>query len=531
VGTPYLLGIDLGTTTCRAAVFDPQGRQAGVSSLETAARYPRPTWAEVDPRVWWEGTARVLRQALDAAGVEAQAIAGVGLTGLMHAPVLVDAAGEAVTPAMLWMDQRCAPQSARLERSGSSGRFGTSLSAAKLRWLADEQPQALARAAHLLLPKDFLRLRLTGAVATDPSDAGGTGLYRRQEGAWDWEAVDVCGVPRRLLPPVRPAWSLAGSVTPEAARATGLAPGTPVAVGGADTYCTRLGIGGLAPGEACIYVGTAAWVAVTTAPPGGPLGGPPGSSPPGGEVVRGFGSTATTGAALRWARDLIAPPGDTGGPGGPGGPDGVPRGDRQGSVSATYDAIVGAAAGVPPGAEGLFFLPHLMGERGPRPDPLARGALVGLTLLHGRGHVVRAVLEGTAFQIRRLLEERLSEGRGGALRGAVVCGGGARSVLWVRLLADITALPLRVPAVVEAGVLGAAILGGVAAGVHTLEEGRAKMVGPARPVVPDPLAAARYGPLFERYRDLDDLLTPWFHRQEAQDPQDPQDAPERHDQR
>jgi xylulokinase len=138
------------------------------------------------------------------------------------------------------------------------------------------------------------------------------------------------------------------------------------------------------------------------------------------------------------------------------------------------------------------------------------------------------VLEGTAFQIRRLLEERLSEGRGGALRGAplrgaVVCGGGARSDLWVRLLADITALPLRVPAVVEAGVLGAAILGGVAAGVHTLEEGRAAMVGPARPVAPDPLAAARYGPLFERYRDLDDLLTPWFHRQDAQAPEDAQD--------
>ena len=141
MGAPYLLGIDLGTTTCRAAVFDLRGRQIGASSLETAARYPRPTWAEVDPRVWWEGTVRVLRQTLGAAGVDPRAIAGVGLTGLMHAPVLVDAAGEAVTPAMLWMDQRCAPQSARLERAAPAGRFGTSLSAAKLRWLADEQPR------------------------------------------------------------------------------------------------------------------------------------------------------------------------------------------------------------------------------------------------------------------------------------------------------------------------------------------------------------------------------------------------------
>ena len=416
MGAPYLLGIDLGTTTCRAAVFDLRGRQIGASSLETAARYPRPTWAEVDPRVWWEGTVRVLRQTLGAAGVDPRAIAGVGLTGLMHAPVLVDAAGEAVTPAMLWMDQRCAPQSARLERAAPAGRFGTSLSAAKLRWLADEQPQALARAAHLLLPKDFLRLRLTGAVATDPSDAGGTGLYRRQDGAWDREAVDLCGVPRRLLPPVRPSWSLAGCVTPAAARATGLAPGTPVAVGGADTYCTRLGAGGLAPGEACLYVGTAAWVAVTAEPPRG--------EPPRGELRagrRGRGaplgarSCAVRGHRHHRSRPALGPRPDRppwAAPGGPGdAPGSDPQGDPQGAVSASYDALVEAAAGVPPGAEGLFFLPHLMGERGPRPDPLARGALVGLTLLHGRGHVVRAVLEGTAFQIRRLLEERLGEAR------------------------------------------------------------------------------------------------------------------------
>ncbi len=308
MGAPYLLGIDLGTTTCRAAVFDLRGRQIGASSLETAARYPRPTWAEVDPRVWWEGTVRVLRQTLGAAGVDPRAIAGVGLTGLMHAPVLVDAAGEAVTPAMLWMDQRCAPQSARLERAAPAGRFGTSLSAAKLRWLADEQPQALARAAHLLLPKDFLRLRLTGAVATDPSDAGGTGLYRRQDGAWDREAVDLCGVPRRLLPPVRPSWSLAGMRDPG---------GGPRHRAGPRDARGRGGRGHVLHPPGSRQAGPRRGVPLHRH---GRLGGGHGRAPQGrtpqggagptrGEIVRGFGATATTGAALRWARDLIAPPG------------------------------------------------------------------------------------------------------------------------------------------------------------------------------------------------------------------------------
>lgn len=483
----YLMGIDLGTTTCRCAVFDLDGQEVAAASLEVPVRYPQPLWAEVDPEDWWQGTTRVVRQALQTGVIAPERIAGVGISGLMHAPVLLDAAGAPVAPAMLWMDQRCAPQCRALRRDAESlglpvaRGFSTTQTAPKLRWLAERRPDILSRARWLLLPKDFIRLCLTGAGGTDASDAGGTGMFDREAGDWAWEIVRLARVPRRLVPAIHPAWSLGGGVTPDAAAGTGLLPGTPVAVGGADTFCTRLGAGRMAPGEVCIYVGTAAWIALVT-----------GTDQNGHEIVRGFGATSTTGAALRWLRDLLA---------------------SDGSLPNSYDALTQEANDVPPGAEGLFFLPHLMGERGPQADPLARGALVGLTLRHGRPHVVRAVLEGTTFQIRRLLEARADRA---IPIGGVVCGGAARSVLWMQILADVTGLPLRAPAVVEAGTLGAAILGGVAAGLLSLETGLARMVRDGSRYAPRAAASARYDALYAHYCRLDDLLAPWFRAEGAQ---------------
>jgi xylulokinase len=252
-----------------------------------------------------------------------------------------------------------------------------------------------------------------------------------------------------------------------------------VAAGGGDTSCTLAGAGTLAAGEVCIYLGTAAWIALVD-----------GAVHDGGPSVRSFSATATTGAALRWVRDLLA---------------GTARADE----SESYSTLTQQAADVPPGAEGLFFLPHLMGERGPLADPLARGALIGLTLRHSRPQIVRAILEGTAFHLRRLLEAQAADNGPSAASG-VACGGAARSALWMQLLADITHVALRVPEVVEAGVLGAAILGGVAAGIQQRDSARLQMAQIGPTYTPNATLTPRYNALYAHYCQLDDLLAPWF---------------------
>jgi xylulokinase len=490
VSPDLLLGIDVGTTTCRAALFDLLGHEVAAAYAEMAVRYPRPLWAEVDPETWWDGVVRVVRRALE--GIAPQRVAGIGLSGLMHAPVLLDAAGQPVTPAMLWMDQRCAPQCEAINQELRAGgkalarEVSSTVSGPKVRWLAEERPEELAKAAHFVLPKDYVRFRLSGALGSDPGDAIGTGLFDRQAGTWQWNMVEACRVPRALLPELYEPAARAGGVSREAADATGLVAATPVATGSSDTFCTRLGAGKLSPGEACLYLGTAAWIAMTD-----PVSG----------SSSGFGATSTTGAAVRWVRDLVGPWASDG---------------SADDVSSSYETVTALAEQIPLGAEGLFFLPHLMGERGPVADPLARGALAGLTLRHGRGHVTRAVIEGTAYQLRKLIEARVAERGGVALTGAIACGGAARSALWLQTIADVTRVPLRVPGVIEAAALGAAILGGVVGGVlPSIEAAQQCLVKAGAAYAPDDELARQYDALYARYCRLDDLLAPWFREESS----------------
>src|SRR5262245_43360079 len=224
---PYIMGIDLGTTTCRCAIFDLLGTEIASAYRETPVRYLRPLWAEVDPESWWSSTVEVVREALDRSCITPDQITGVGLSGLMHAPVLLDADGQPLVPAMLWMDQRCAPQCEAMCReqlalgaNKMTERFSPTLTAPKLRWLADTQPDVLSHAKALLLPKDFVRYRLTGAICTDATDAGGTGLFDHKCSDWDWEAVQLAHMPADILPPIRPSWAPGGHITRAAARAT-----------------------------------------------------------------------------------------------------------------------------------------------------------------------------------------------------------------------------------------------------------------------------------------------------------------------
>jgi xylulokinase len=433
----FLLAIDVGTTTTRCILFDLEGRPVGEAYREPRAHHPRPNWTEVDPEDWWTSAAAVIREALQRSGVSSESILGIGLSGLMHALVPIDKRGRPLARTMLWMDQRCQPQAEWLTRehgelvrelTGRKGPVGTTLSAPKLRWIVENEPELLRRTHKFLPVKDFVRLRLTGTWATDPSDAAGTCLFDQRSSDWSIRMLECIGVPPEKMPPIRSGTEVIGTVTEGAAQATGLPPGTPVVVGGADVPCTRIGANARVPGRACLYLGTAAWISV--------------SRP--GKGRDAIGATATTGASLKWLLALLGIEGST-----------REHGSR-------YASLVDKARTAPPGARGVIFLPHLMGERGPHHNPEAKGVLFGLTLAHGQPEIARAVLEGCAFQLRAILESPNL----GDVRDMVAVGGGARSALWLDIIADVTDVTLTVPRVLEAGALGAAILAGVGVGVY-----------------------------------------------------------------
>ncbi|MCU0522858.1 MAG: FGGY family carbohydrate kinase, partial [Anaerolineae bacterium] len=375
-----LLGLDVGTTTTRALVFDLAGQPVAEAYREVAIAHPRPGWAELDAEQCWRATIEVIGEVLSVDESFSRRLLAIGLTGLLHALVPVDTAGNPLASAMLWLDHRCAPQAAWLwqqhgdlirSTTGARG-MNSSSSGPKLRWLVEHEPALVEQAAVFLPMKDFIRLRLTGRIATDPSDAAGTALVDNHSGEWCAPLLAAIGISLGKLPPIRGSAEVIGAVTAEAAQATGLAAGIPVVVGAGDTTCTRIGADAEGTGRACIYMGTAAWIAAPQRQAGC------------------FAATATTGAALRWLVGLFDPaPGQ--------------------AASAAYTVLLEEAASAPRGAASLLFLPHLMGERGPAYNPKAKGVLFGLTLAHGRAEITRAVLEGCAFHIRSILDQLCAE--------------------------------------------------------------------------------------------------------------------------
>jgi xylulokinase len=481
--SPVLLALDLGTTTCRCLLFDLAGQLLAEAACETPPRHPQPRWAEVDPDRWWDNVCLVTRRALHQWGGDPHCIAAAGLAGLMHAPVLLGHDGRPVYPAMLWMDQRCAAEAEwmrrelapLLERALGSVRASTTVTAPKLRWLAVHRPDVLAATRVVLLPKDYIRFRLTGHLGTDPSDASGTGLYSQTAGSWAVELAVALGLRPEQLPPIAPSTAIAGRVTREAAEATGLPEGTPVVTGMSDVRATIAGAGPFAPSEACLYLGTAAWITVPLPAPGA--------------ARRSFGSTSTTGAAVRWMAHILEG-------------DGADH-----SPAATYSRLTALAAQAPPGADGLLFLPHLMGERGFRPHPQASGLLFGLSLAHGRPHLARAVLEGTAQHLRATIEHAAMP----PPSLIIATGGGARSSLWCQIIADTTGCRLEVPRVVESGALGAAICAAAGTGLYPdVETAAQHMVRREQHYVPDPARHARYSRLYRLWLDLEERVQEFY---------------------
>jgi xylulokinase len=466
-----VLAIDLGTSAVKVILFDLDGRIVASVEQDTPLRHPRPTWIESDAEIWWQTAAAGVRAVLAESSDHAEAIRAIGVCGFMHTLVPIDSAGQALCPPMLWPDQRCAAEAADLSAHADTfrritGRPVTTMSSVpRLRWLGAHYPDAIARARAFLLSKDFLRYRLTGEISTDHYDANGTGLVDRRTGAWSDELLDLAGVRPNQMPPIRESEDLAGKVTPYAAAATGLRQGTPVVVGSGDWPSTIIASGCYLPDRVCLYLGTAGIIgAFTSAEEQARFG-----------KQAYFGSVTATGSALRWTRELFD--------------DSTPR--------LTYPSIADEAETSEPGARGVLFLPHLMGERGGTMRPAARGAFFGLTLAHRRADLFRAVLEGTALWLRATTEPYLAKQPIGDF---LLLGGGARGRLWRQIVAAIYRRRLLVPEVVEGGALGVAMIAAVGTGLQPdYRRTAAEWIRIARVEEPDPALVARYE---EIYRDF-----------------------------
>ncbi len=483
---PYLIGIDSSTTATKALLIDENGSIVAVAATEYDYATPHPLWSEQDPELWWTGTIQSIRSVLAQSGIDPAAVAGIGLTGQMHGLVLLDEAGKVLRPAILWNDQRTAAQCdeirARLGKDRLIDITGndalTGFTAPKILWVAQNEPDLYARTRHILLPKDYVRFRLTGEYATDKAGAAGTILFDLAQRDWSPAVLDALNIPARWLPPTFEGPAITGSVNSAAAEATGLRAGTPVMAGGGDQAAGAVGTGAVSEGIVSLALGTSGVVfAATDRPfiePHGRLHAFCHSVPNKWHLM---GVMLSAAGSLRWYRDTLAP-------------------------GMGYDELLAPAADIAAGSEGLLFLPYLTGERTPHPDPLARGAFVGLTVRHTKPHMTRAVLEGVAFGLRDSFELMRSVGLS-EIDQVRVAGGGARSALWRQILADIFNTELVTVNTTEGAAYGAALLAAVGAGiwpdVESACSATVQITGSTRP---QPKQVAVYEPAYQRYRAL-----------------------------
>ena len=466
------IGLDVGTSGAKGLAVAPDGAVVARAERGYPLSTPRPGWAEQDPEDWWRASAAVLEELQAAAG----APAGIGLSGQMHGLVALDGADRVLRPAILWNDQRTAAECAEIEqRLGferlvalTGNRALTGFTAPKLLWLRRHEPEVYERVAAILLPKDYVRLRLCGERAGDVTDASGTLLFDVGARAWSTEVCAALEVDPAWLPPALESPQVSGTTDA----------GVPVAAGAGDQAAAALGAGIVAPGgPASVVLGTSG---VVFAALEGYTPDPQARAHTFCHAVPGawhaMGVALSAAGSLRWLRDVAAP-------------------------GAEYDALTAEAAAWAPGVEGLTFLPYLAGERTPHADPAARGSFTGLALRHDRGALVRAVLEGVACSLRDCLDVLREVGVAPAT--GIASGGGARSELWLRIAATVLELPLARTAVDEGAAFGAALLGGVAGGLwRDPAEAVAATVRATEVIEPEPAWADAYAALRDRYRAL-----------------------------
>jgi xylulokinase len=447
----YFLGLDIGTSGVKAVLVAPHGPVKAEATQAHPLSTPKPGWAEQDPHDWWRASLAAISKVLSKAKIHASDVAALGLSGQMHSSVFLDAKGKVIRPALLWCDGRTTPQCQAITRKVGEGRLKAwvgnpaleGFTLPKVLWLKENEPSAFKRLAKVVLAKDYIRYCLTGELMSEPSDASATLMYDVAKRRWSDEMMKAVGLSMSLLPGLGGSAEILGRLSSAAAKATGLAQGTPVAGGGADNACGAVGVGLLAPGDAVVSWGTSGTVLAPTLKPKADSGLRVHSfchAVP--DTWYAMGVMLTAGGAFAWHRENWA---------------------RELAAKPDANLLLNAeAAKIAPGSEGLSFLPYLQGERSPHRDASARGALVGLSLAHSRAHVSRAVMEGICFGLRDSLE--ILKSMGLPLKQCLLTGGGAKSPLLRRMQADIYGLPVRRVNREEGPAYGAALLGAVAAG-------------------------------------------------------------------
>jgi xylulokinase len=497
-----LLGIDTSTTATKAILIDDQGKVIVSATSEYSYDTPKPGWTEQPASSFWQGTVRSIRTVMEKADLTGRDISAIGLTGQMHGMTLLDARGETIRPVILWNDQRTAAQCEEithivgqkrvLELTGNP--VLTGFTAPKILWVKQYEPNSFAKISKILLPKDYVRYKLSGKFASEVSDASGTSLFNVGLRQWSDEMLSAIGIPRAWMPEVSESPEISARVNREAAQITGLLEGTPIAGGGGDQAAGAVGMGIVNEGRVSLQLGTSGVIfaasdrykpesegrlhAFCHAVPG---------------KWHWMGVMLSAAGSFRWYRDTL---GD------------IERQEAARSGQDAYDLLTQSAATAPPGSEGLFFLPYLTGERTPNPDPDARGAFVGLTVRHTKAHLTRSVLEGVSYGLRDSLE--LMRDLGLNVTQLRASGGGIKSAFWRQMLADVFGTEITTVNSAEGAAYGAALLAGVGVGVWASVESACESsihsTGSTSPGV-DRFTYNRYYPI---YHDLYTALAPTF---------------------
>ncbi len=495
----YLLGLDIGTSGAKALLCDDRGTVLATALAEYPLMTPQPLWSEQHPADWWQGACAAIRQVLQTAGVDGAQVGGLGLTGQMHGAVFLDADNQAIRPALLWNDQRTAAECAEItERVGAERLIAlvgnpalTGFQAPKIVWLRNHEPANYARLARVLLPKDYIRLNLTGVAAADASDAAGTLLLDLRTRDWSDEVLRALDIPRDWLPQVVEGPAVTGGVLPDIARMLGLPAGLPVIAGGGDNAAAAVGTGIVRAGVISSSIGTSG---VLFAHSDDIALDPQGRLHTFCHAVPGkyhlMAVTLSAGGAFQWFRNSLR---------------------QLGLPALSYDELAAQAASAPIGAEGLIFLPYLSGERTPHLDPYARGGFIGLTQRHTIGHMARAVMEGVTYSLRDGLD--IMRGLGLAVGDVRATGGGGKSALWRQMQADIYQADVATLAAEEGPAYGAALLAGVGTGVFaSVGDAVDRCVQISSVTAPDASAHQQYEQVYHVYRDLYGALRPAMHR-------------------